>query len=460
MYMLCAGNIEQTRTIANEMLSGLVIDLLSHIQDSLGCTFKFYYPCARLNGTATTCNARDYSSVQSGLTMLDTARIDEDKYGLDGYENLKAQQDADDDVYYGGGPGLCPDNRCFVAANVAITAERMTRYFMTQPFLYKGFTLVVNSGDLKADFFSWMYPFVHFVWMLTVGVITVSTFAFCICEGYGVGNSLSEYKRNPFLLIIQSLQWSILLLLGAASRQPVTHAGRTLVMANLFFVVLWISVYTGNLNQFLLSVPYQTKVNRIEDFDPIKRTSMFSSRNTVCVPQQHPSVDSFLRILEEGYAGETIPRVNGTDLYDCLTKVPNCQRIYLYKILNAFFSMLRTARVLRRASCVQNLGRFIPARQLQPCSTSQSSWMSSKRDFLILATVDRQGASVRMVSFVIPSQVGGARAGEGVAEGVVEILQAKQEKKSNKCLRHSRSLIRPTPPKRGALQYPVTFSPQ
>ena len=317
------------------MLSGLVIDLLSHIQDSLGCTFKFYYPCARLNGTATTCNARDYSSVQSGLTMLDTARIDEDKYGLEGYENLKAQQDADDDVYYGGGPGLCPDNRCFVAANVAITEERMTRYFMTQPFLYKGFTLVVNSGDLKADFFSWMYPFVHFVWMLTVGVITVSTFAFCICEGYGVGNSLSEYKRNPFLLIIQSLQWSILLLLGAASRQPVTHAGRTLVMANLFFVVLWISVYTGNLNQFLLSVPYQTKVNRIEDFDPIKRTSMFSSRNTVCVPQQHPSVDSFLRILEEGYAGETIPRVNGTDLYDCLTKVPNCQRINLYKILNA-----------------------------------------------------------------------------------------------------------------------------
>ena len=28
-----------------------------------------------------------------------------------------------------------------------------------------------------------------------------------------------------------------------------THAGRTLVLANLFFVILWISVYTGNLNQ-------------------------------------------------------------------------------------------------------------------------------------------------------------------------------------------------------------------
>jgi len=66
-------------------------------------------------------------------------------------------------------------------------------------------------------------------------------------EGYGVGNALSEFATPyfPFVtvgLLTEAFQWSLFLFLGAASRAPFTHAGRTLVLANLFFVVLWISV--------------------------------------------------------------------------------------------------------------------------------------------------------------------------------------------------------------------------
>jgi hypothetical protein len=41
------GNMLQTRTRQNGDLSGLTIDLLSEMQQSTGCTFKFVYPCNR-----------------------------------------------------------------------------------------------------------------------------------------------------------------------------------------------------------------------------------------------------------------------------------------------------------------------------------------------------------------------------------------------------------------------------
>ena len=318
------GNLEQTRTVSNGRLSGLVIDLLSHIQDSLGCSFTYVYPCKRVSGSkAQTCESADYTSVSSALEMLDTARVDVHKYGLEDYAGLEEEQKADDKLYLGGGPALCPEFLCFVASNVKVTEERMKAYFMTQPFLYKGFVLVVNSGAPLADYFSWASPFMEFVWVLTLGEIVIATVAFCICEGYGIGNALSEYKHNPLLLVIQAFQWSLLLFLGAASRQPATHAGRTLVLANLFFVMIWISVYTGNLNQFLLSVPREQKVNRIADFSPVARTSLYSKKHNMCIPrEQAGSVEAFLENFEADFTdGYKVPRVNGSDLFDCLAKV-------------------------------------------------------------------------------------------------------------------------------------------
>lgn len=78
---------------------------------------------------------------------------------------------------------------------------------------------------------------------------------------------------------------------------------------------------TGNLNQFLLEMPNDQKVKRIEDFDPVLRTSRFDEMHTMCVPQSQTSVETYLKIMEEDYGGLTVPRVNGTDLLDCMRKV-------------------------------------------------------------------------------------------------------------------------------------------
>ena len=68
-------------------------------------------------------------------------------------------------------------------------------------------------------------------------------------------------------------------------------------------------------------MPSDQKVHRIQDFDPVLATSRYNDMHTMCVPQSQPSVETYLRIMEEDYGGLTVPRVNGTDLLDCMRKV-------------------------------------------------------------------------------------------------------------------------------------------
>ena len=69
-------------------------------------------------------------------------------------------------------------------------------------------------------------------------------------------------------------------------------------------------------------MPTDKKVARIQDFDPVVRSSRFSAANTICVPESQTSVEAYLKIMEEDYEeGLRIGRVNGTDLLDCMRQV-------------------------------------------------------------------------------------------------------------------------------------------
>lgn len=70
---------------------------------------------------------------------------------------------------------------------------------------------------------------------------------------------------------------AITLILGAADKAPTTNAGRTLVSAQLFFGVLLIALYTGNLASFLTNIPTETPVVAVQNlFD---KTSLYFNKN-------------------------------------------------------------------------------------------------------------------------------------------------------------------------------------
>jgi len=45
----------------------------------------------------------------------------------------------------------------------------------------QGFVLVVNSGDLQADFFTWAYPFMDFVWYVFAVCCNVLQCSVAVC---------------------------------------------------------------------------------------------------------------------------------------------------------------------------------------------------------------------------------------------------------------------------------------
>jgi len=291
------GNVKQKRNYVNGKISGLVIDLLEQIKTLLNCEIEYYYPC---RASDTTCSSSDFTSSTAALQML-------------------AVDSPASSLFHGGGADLCPNYNCLVGGNVKISEENLRNFFFTQPFLQNGFVLVARSGEAEPRIMSWADPMTSFVWTVVIIELIVVGLGLCFTEGYGFINSLSEFRWSPLRLLVEGMYWSLLQLFGAATRSPVTVAGKILLVTQLFFKLLLISTYTGNLNSFLSTIPTSTKVQRIEDF--FRTTKGFSKSNSICVPVENPSVQQYLNLLSDNNPDFQFQQVNGTTVDDCLMAV-------------------------------------------------------------------------------------------------------------------------------------------
>ena len=100
-------------------------------------------------------------------------------------------------------------------------------------------------------------------------------------EGYGTNPGLPENKIGQFF---DAFYWALGILLGCDDKSPTTNAGRTLTMAQLFFTLILVAIYTGNLNQFLMKTPQIALVSRFEDtYD--QNSQNYSPTLRFCTPQ-------------------------------------------------------------------------------------------------------------------------------------------------------------------------------
>ena len=181
---------------------------------------------------------------------------------------------------YVGGDNFCPDMQCFVAGAVKIDAPTVRKYFVTQSYMEKGFVLVMRSGPVEPGLFSWAEPFSQTLWAVIVAELFLCGIAFMWVEGYGTNDALWDFS-NPLGQLFDALYWGVTLILGAADKAPTTHAGRSLVCAQLFFGVLLIALYTGNLSSFLANIPTSTAVKDISNiFDP--NSPYYSKSHKIC----------------------------------------------------------------------------------------------------------------------------------------------------------------------------------
>jgi hypothetical protein len=150
----------------------------------------------------------------------------------------------------------------------------------------QGMKILVKAQQAPVEIMAWAGPFATDLWIVVIAEIFFVTLLFMVVEGYGTNPSLPMNRVGQFF---DSFFWSLTLVLGVADKQPSTHAGRTLTMAQLFFALLLVSVYTGNLNNFLLNRPLTYPMDNFQDaVNP--NTKKYRSDFLFCTPQIQTSV--------------------------------------------------------------------------------------------------------------------------------------------------------------------------
>ena len=228
------GNVNQTRTPRNGGLSGITIEFLSLVEYHTGAIFQYYYPCLKsdlqLNGI---CNAELVRMPNESLALLDSGLSEEVSQ------------------YVGGGRYLCgPRYQCFSAGAHKISEGLLIRYFLTQPIMMTGYRLVTLAVPDSPTIFSWASPFTYGVWLVIAVEIIVCGLAIFIVEFNADNDSLAT---NNLMRMWDTIYFSMTIVLGVSDKQPITHGGRTVVLAQLFLALILQAVFTGNLNNILLS---------------------------------------------------------------------------------------------------------------------------------------------------------------------------------------------------------------
>jgi len=139
--------------------------------------------------------------------------------------------------------------------------------------------------------------------------------AFIYVEGYGTNPQMPTGFGTR---LFDAMYWSMTIVLGVADKQATTHAGRTLTMAQLFFTLLLIAVYTGNLNSVLQNVQLAFKVDDFSDFVD-RESKKFNADHKICYSTA--STNAFLDLEAGINQGIVFNRVMGDSPMDCMLKV-------------------------------------------------------------------------------------------------------------------------------------------
>ena len=317
------GNVNQTRTPANGMLSGLTIELLEALKTEMGATFNYYYPCKKATFAST--KRCDVANANGALTWLKDGDV----------------KTAENEKYFGNMTDFCVDARCFVAGAIKIDASRLVDFRMTQPFLYSGFAMAVKSDKAAPGLMSAFLPFSGNVWWAILLEVILCGMAFIYCEGYGTNEALWEAPDVSDLTGIPRLSkafmgylaqlydaayWSVTILLGAHDKAPTTMAGRILMSFQLLYALILLTMYTGTVATFLMEEAFASKVKSFADFLDPARKPYYNSKNKICIPKGTQSAKEYLQTQEaimksNSNPNKKVPTVEGNDLHDCLKKV-------------------------------------------------------------------------------------------------------------------------------------------
>ena len=187
---------------------------------------------------------------------------------------------------------FCADNRCLSAGTHQIDASKMATTAMTTAYLEVGYKLVVKQTEIDADLMSWAAPFSGSLWMAVVAEVLVCAFILAYVEGYGTNETMPA-SANPVSQYLESVYFAVSCLLGGHDKSATTIAGRILFIAHLFFTLILLSVYTGNIASFLINKPYVEPLGQFSDITDV--SSYLYSRNTVvCYPTDNPLIKDWV----------------------------------------------------------------------------------------------------------------------------------------------------------------------
>ena len=128
------------------------------------------------------------------------------------------------------------------------------------------------------------------------------------------------FATNPLERLWDTMYYSMTILLGVADKQPVTHGGRTIVLAQLFMTMILQAVFTGNLNNILLRTPLNNNVNSFQDYTNVQ-ASRFNPRNSICYPVADLVAKNYLDLEAGLHQDVQMNIVTAPDVQSCLQLV-------------------------------------------------------------------------------------------------------------------------------------------
>jgi len=372
------GNLNQTRTPSNGLLSGFTIDVLESLAVDLGVTLKYYYPCKKkLYADTGSCGSAGQDEALDWLKKGDTSPV------------MRA-------TYFGDVTEMCGDQillaesqfRCFVAGGVRISAEYYQDFFMTQSMWDTGYALVTLSKTSPTKLMAFAFPFWFETWIVIIAELVIVGMCFVYAEGYGTNQCMYTPLDLSTCKGYQVYVWSVLsalwrwsdglywagtICLGAADKAPTTIAGRLLVTVQLFFALIVMTMYTGGVATFLSETSSGSKVTSFNDY--IDQTSgSFDPENTLCITDS-TSVKDFLalqaKILQKNTALKNFKTVRGTSIQDCYSKVYKEEAVAA--VYDHAVALYELSEMKRSGKCGDNGGMCILNQDRPPAANVGSA---------------------------------------------------------------------------------------
>jgi len=288
------GNVNQTRKVSNGGVRGLTIDALEEMAEILGCELRYIYPCRAQHYTAT--GLCDAGSSADALAMLDPVTAAE---------------------FLGG--HLCADGRCFSGGAHKTSDQLLLNYRTSQHYLAGGFELVALESLPKPVLNTWANPFEFSLWiLLAVEVVIVGIILYGVEFGFN-----PDMPKQHVPAILESIYWAFSTIMGIAGHSPETHAGRTMIMAQLFLTLLVVAIYTGNLAASLLATEPVTIIQTLSDLADTSSPTYLSG-GSVCIALAHPSTKAYLNTIAVNLKkplSEAFAIVEKDTLIECMQSV-------------------------------------------------------------------------------------------------------------------------------------------